>query len=504
MLRSDVDARAQLEGVAAWLVLLLAPGPLTAWMDPLPAHAVVFAALAAWLTAARPSRGSPLRGLVLAGLAGAAGYLSAPAWMAGVGMIGLSLGWSPLAPAPPGSAGLGHWVCAVGLGPWLEELLYRERLLRALRPAGPVLSIGATSLLFALPHSNRWSVLAAGVLGLALGSLMWRSGALSLCIGYHAGLNLAALACGVPPVRWALAPVASAVFGTALLLTAKALHRRLLRSARCALALLCVPALAGAEALVFEGELQLEPLAGPFPALSIEGTGVATVNGSSGGIALESLALDGGISGSDSVPVTDPSVAGITGVTVSGILGAGTLRPFHPPATRSLAQLTRSVLPFRGDLRFCFLQLQPCLGALEIGLDGTAASGPVGVGVGGLVTAYPTGTIRMSLYGAPWTVRTASLPITTAGGGTFVASTSGGVHGPFSFTGSTALPGGEVQLVTPLRIETSGGGASSFPAFARLVIRFVPEPGRLLLLGAGSAAVFLAARRRGVLGGLRC
>ena len=370
-MRSDVDACALIEGIAAWLVLVLAPALLVGWLDPLAAQAVVFAVLAAWLTAARSSRGCPVRGLVLVGLAAVAGYLSAPAWIAGVAVIGLSLGWSPLVPAPPGSASLGHWVCAVGLGPWLEELLYRERLLRALRPLGPVPSIGATSLLFALPHPNAWSVLTTGCLGVVLGVVMWRSGSTSLCFGYHAGLNLAALVCGVPPVRWTLAPVPSAIVGTAALSAAMLIQRRLLRCARCALAVLCVPALASAEVLVFAGELQLEPFAGPFLPLSIEGTGGATVNGSSGGIALETLALDGGISGSDSVPVTDPTVAGITALTVSGTLGAGTLGPFHPPATLTFAQLTRSTLPFRGDLRFCFLQLQPCLGLLKIGLHGT-------------------------------------------------------------------------------------------------------------------------------------
>jgi hypothetical protein len=51
-------------------------------------------------------------------------------------------------------------------------------------------------------------VLATSLVGLALGALMLAGGSVALCIGLHAGLNLAAVVCGIPPARLALpAPI---------------------------------------------------------------------------------------------------------------------------------------------------------------------------------------------------------------------------------------------------------------------------------------------------------
>jgi hypothetical protein len=99
-------------------------------------------------------------------------------------------------------------------------------------------------------------------------------------------------------------------------------------------------------------------------------------------------------------------------------------------------------------------------------------------------------------------VRTATLAVETPAGGSFAAFTSGIAHGPASFTGSTALTGGELELVTPIRVVASGGGPS-LPMFGRLSLRFVPEPASALLLSAGGIAIALAARRRGARGGFR-
>ena len=56
-------------------------------------------------------------------------------------------------------------------------------------------------------------------------------------------------------------------------------------------------------------------------------------------------------------------------------------------------------------------------------------------------------------------------------------------------TGSTAAPGGAVQLVTPIRIISNQG--SQMGAFGRLSVRFLPEPGWLVLLAAGLAGLGL-------------
>jgi hypothetical protein len=47
-------------------------------------------------------------------------------------------------------------------------------------------------------------VLATSLVGLGLGLLMLAGGSVALCIGLHAGLNLAAVVCGIPPARWVL------------------------------------------------------------------------------------------------------------------------------------------------------------------------------------------------------------------------------------------------------------------------------------------------------------
>jgi hypothetical protein len=51
-------------------------------------------------------------------------------------------------------------------------------------------------------------------------------GRVELCIAYHAGLNAAALVCGLPPARAALAPLESALLGGLLLALACAWTRR--------------------------------------------------------------------------------------------------------------------------------------------------------------------------------------------------------------------------------------------------------------------------------------
>ena len=147
---------------------------------------------------------APGRAAGLAALAALAGFASYPVWIPLIGVLGIALGLRPVPPPPrPGDPLL--LVAVLGLAPVFEELLYRERLLLALRPrAGASLAIAISSLLFALPHLEPWSVLATSLVGLALGALMLAGGSVALCIGFHAGLNLAAVVCGIPPVRVAL------------------------------------------------------------------------------------------------------------------------------------------------------------------------------------------------------------------------------------------------------------------------------------------------------------
>jgi membrane protease YdiL (CAAX protease family) len=225
--RDEELLRAVLALVAVWSLLLVA-GLAGSCMAPSASMLAAFIAATAFLLATRSSRrdrrAAASVALLLMGLL--CGFASYPAWVALIAAVGFGLGLGPVAALLPGSGGATLWVATVLLGPVFEEALYRERLWCALRPAiGSGGAVVATTVLFAIPHLEPWRVLATSLVGLALGGAMWVSGSLALCIGLHMGLNLAAWACGVPPVRLALAPGSAAVAGIAGLAAAIVLSR---------------------------------------------------------------------------------------------------------------------------------------------------------------------------------------------------------------------------------------------------------------------------------------
>jgi hypothetical protein len=230
------------------------------------------------------------------------------------------------------------------------------------------------------------------------------------------------------------------------------------------------------------------------PPVAFIGSGVATLNGSLGGVHLSALGLAGGITGSATIlPVTDPETASLVSVRASVMLGTGTLSPFAPPAPTSQPQLTQRILPVRGAVKFCIL-FPGCANYLPLSL--TINQGQTGVGVGGgllTIGAFGSGP-AISIQGVPWTLRTATLPIATTGGGSATLVAAGWVHGPLTFSSSTAVAGGSVSLVTPVRVISDAGQALGM--FARLTLRFIPEPGLVLLLGSGISALTLLGRGR--------
>ena len=186
-----------------------------------PLAAPISWALAALLLLATRSGRAPSRGGLLPALVGAlAGYASLPAWVASISIVGLWIGLEPLRDAPHPLTLERVWI-GVLCAPIVEELLYRERVLAALVPCvGSLAAVFATSALFALPHLGSWSILGTFLVGLALGTLAAAGGAVSICIGIHAGLNLALLAGGASLPASALPPFAAGGVGALLTLLA--------------------------------------------------------------------------------------------------------------------------------------------------------------------------------------------------------------------------------------------------------------------------------------------
>jgi len=74
----------------------------------------------------------------------------------------------------------------------------------------------------------------------------------------------------------------------------------------------------------------------------------------------------------------------------------------------------------------------------------------------------------------------------------------GFAHDPSSVTTNTAQPSGVVQLISPMQIVTNltSGSNAKLSLFSTLRVHFIPEPGMLVLLGAGVAGLVLIGRSR--------
>lgn len=248
--------------------------------------------------------------------------------------------------------------------------------------------------------------------------------------------------------------------------------------------------LASAAPMAWEGTVSITGLT-PLP-LEAPVTGVATVIDNGNGFTLQTLRPLGTAGGTGTFLVTDPETPTVAAIRLEAHVGFGTLAPFDPLAAPTVSQLTKMALPIGGVIKVCLISTS-CASFIPYPLN--SFSYEAGVGVGGVVTYGGGGTLRVSVQAAPWTVRDATLTVQTTSGASFEVFTEGYVHGPFSFTGSTATTGGEVSLVTPMVIRTNQSVADQV-AFARLTIRFIPEPSGPLLLGSGLGGLWVLQRHR--------
>jgi len=249
------------------------------------------------------------------------------------------------------------------------------------------------------------------------------------------------------------------------------------------------------------------------PRVRMTGGGVATVNDSAGGVpahlsTLRLAASHGNISGTETVIITDPDVAGngVGAIIVDATLGTGIFSPVSGGAA-STGALVRDQMPMRGLAKVCLLSTS-CTAYVSLPLtapttvNGVPGTGTKGIGIGGFITAGGYGGIRLSLQAAPWTIKTTTVidQITTTGGSRIFTSQTarGWAHAPASTTTSTAQTSGMVQLVTPGQIQTNLPLGSSDQMGARIILlfHFIPEPGLLLLLGSGVVGLAVLGRRR--------
>jgi hypothetical protein len=253
---------------------------------------------------------------------------------------------------------------------------------------------------------------------------------------------------------------------------------------------------------------------GDDPEGVLTGGGVATINGPAGDVPahLSTLRLAesrGQIKGTFTRIVTDPDIIGngIALLKYDGIaFGTGTWGGISGGAAST--STGGGILPVGGTVKLCLLstactQYLPMVLTQPTTVNGVPGTDIKGVGVGGLITAGAYGGIQISLQAAPWTIKTATVldQITPTGGPPRIMTTwvaKGWAHAPVSTTTSTAQPSGMVQLVTPNQVVTNlpFGSQQKMGSFVIAVIRLIPEPGPLLLLGSGVAGLALLGRRR--------
>jgi hypothetical protein len=277
--------------------------------------------------------------------------------------------------------------------------------------------------------------------------------------------------------------------------------RRLLSLVAAAALVLGTASTAQAKIVDWSGTLNIR--LGPIGEMVAGGTGVATTNGTAGVNHVNTIHFGpNDISGSFVIPLTDPENATLLSVVgsnvvlpASGNLGAQTGTPISP-----------NTMALGGFFKVCIL-LPGCDTYLPVPIANPTSGPPfsrgLGIGGTGTVNTYSNGPgLKMSLAFNPWTLGVGTMVnVSTTDGTTPVTNATvtvqGFKHGPASGTASTAANSGVIQWVSPNRIVTTTDPPSQklgVPAILR--IRFMPEPGLLLLLASGVGGLVLLGRSR--------
>jgi len=244
---------------------------------------------------------------------------------------------------------------------------------------------------------------------------------------------------------------------------------------------------AGAKTLGWHGTVDFR--IGALPGVRVVGSGVGTVNNSSGGSHLSTLRLASGLTGSGTAFVTDPdSTATIRSVRIAATIGTGTITGISGGAP-----LGANVIPINGLARIC-LVFSNCSQALSLPM----VQGSKGGGIGGMLTIGGLGAIRISVVAGPWTLAPVAGVNQTANGNFITLTRTGFVHGASSAASTTATPSGVIQLVSPAAITAQGlpANAEALMMFSILTLHFVPEPGLLLLISCGVVGLGVLGRAR--------
>jgi hypothetical protein len=241
---------------------------------------------------------------------------------------------------------------------------------------------------------------------------------------------------------------------------------------------------------------------------SATATGIATVTTSSSTSSHLSTITAGfapGLTLNSLIPVTDPTAAPITSVILTDIRGrpdfqgGGVFGNISGAIASTVAGILPNTIPATGGVTICLLvaPLPPCLAQLNLVVGATTAGMNIGGGVGGIVTIGGTGAIRISVLGAPYTVKTVSAVNRTVNGGFDVFVENGFAHGPLSLTSSTAKESGVIQIITANHTTVVAPGDGDLSGnISRILTHFIPEPGLLLLFTSGAVGMALLGRKR--------